>query len=133
METGTKLNAKLLAEQAKRVTNLFESDIHYICDDSSLITLSLEIHAPGDLVLPGGKYLSTQKLVREDDELDHMIEEFYDYAIAHSYVLSDPVILIERSYLSLFSTNDLHYELQALIEFDEKIERSNHDRSADNH
>ena len=133
MDTGTKLNAKLLAEQAKRVTNLFESDIHYICDDSSLITLYLETHAPGDLVLPGGKYLSTQKLVREDDELDHMIEEFYDYAIAHSYVLSGPVILIERSYLSLFSTNDLHYELQALIEFDEKIERSNHDRSADNH
>lgn len=126
MDSGTKLNAKLLAEQTKRVANLFESDIHYIydsSDDSSVITLYLETQAPGDMVLPGGEYLSTQRLAREDDELDDLIEQFYDYAAVHSYVISGPLILIERSYLSLFSSNDLHYELLAAIESDEKSEK----------
>ncbi|MDR0268659.1 MerR family transcriptional regulator [Paenibacillus sp.] len=118
MSPGTKLNAKILAEQTKHVTNLFESDIHYVSDDSSAITLYMEAQAPGDLALPGGEYLSTQRLVREDDELDHLIEQFCDYADAHSYVISGPVIIIERSYLSLFSSNEMHYELLALINSD---------------
>ncbi|OAB42135.1 MerR family transcriptional regulator [Paenibacillus glacialis] len=116
MNSNTKVNAKLLAEQAKRVPNLFESDIHYVYDRSSTITLCLETQGPGDFSLPGGNYLSMQSLIHEDDELEQMIEQLYDYAAAQSYTIAGPLILVERSYLSLFSKNGLHYELQFLIE-----------------
>lgn len=134
MDSHTKLNAKLLAEQAKRVPNLFESDIHYIYDGSNIITLCLETQEPSDFSLPEGNYLSMQSLIHEDDELEQMIKQLYDYAAAQSYSIAGPLILIERSYLSLFSKNELHYELQLLIESATKSERrNNHDCSTDNH
>lgn len=133
MDSHTKLHAKLLVEQAKCVPNLFESDIHYIYDGSSTITLCLETQGPGDFSLPRGNYLSMQSLIHEDDELEHMIEQLYDYAAAQSYTIAGPLILIERSYLSLFSKNELHYELQLLIESAAKSERrNNHDCSTNN-
>ncbi|MGG3508531.1 MerR family transcriptional regulator [Paenibacillus lautus] len=116
MDSNTELNAKLLTEQANRVPNLFESDIHFIYDGSSTVRLYIETQAPGDFSLPGGKYLSMQSLINEENELEHLIEQFYDYAAAQSYVISGPLILIEKSYLSLFSKNRLHYELQVLLE-----------------
>lgn len=132
MDSHTKLNAKLLAEQAKRVPNLFESDIHYIYDGSST-TLCLEAQEPGDISLPKGDYLSMQSLIQEDDELDQVIEQFYDYAAAQSYVTAGPLILTEKSYLSLFSNNKLHYELQVLIKSVANSEGGNdHDHDTDN-
>ncbi|MED1783820.1 MerR family transcriptional regulator [Brevibacillus fortis] len=125
MDSQTKLSAKLLAERAKSVPNLFESDIHYIEDGSSTITLYTETEAPRDFSLPSGKYLSTQRLINEDDELEQVIEQFYAYAAAQSYVIQEPLILIERSYLSLFNQSQLHYELQALIEPHTNSERGN--------
>ncbi|CAH1057383.1 MerR family transcriptional regulator [Paenibacillus pseudetheri] len=127
MDSHTKPNAKLLAEQAKHVPNLFESDIHYIYDDSSITILCLETqtHWPGDICLPEGNYLSIQSLVNDEEELEQMIEQLYDYAAAQSYTLAGPLFLIERSYLSLFSKNELHYELQILIESSANSEKGN--------
>lgn len=116
MDSHTKLHAKLLAEQGKRVPSLFESDIHYIHEGLSTITLCLESQGPGDFSLPAGNYLSMQGLIHDDDELEQMIEQLYDYATSQSYSIAGPLIIIERSYLSLFSKNELHYELQLLIE-----------------
>ncbi|KMZ40869.1 MULTISPECIES: MerR family transcriptional regulator [Bacillales] len=116
MSSQMTLTAKLLAEQAESVPNLFESDIHFIEHGSSTITLYTETESPGDFSLPCGNYLSTQRLVHEEDELDQLIEQFYSYAAAQSHVIQGPLILIERSYLSLFCQNQLHYELQAMIE-----------------
>ncbi|NTU18829.1 MerR family transcriptional regulator [Brevibacillus sp. HB1.2] len=125
MDSQITLNAKLLTEQAKSVPNLFESDLHFIEDNSSTITLYTETEAPGDFSLPSGNYLSTQRLIHEEDELEQVIEQFYSYAGAQSHVIQGPLILIERSYLSLFSQNQLHYELQALIEPTTHSERGN--------
>lgn len=115
MVTDAKLNAAKLVEQAKRIPNLFESDIHYLYDGSSTVTLCLETQAPGDFSLPAGEYLSIQTLVHEE-ELDQMVQQFYDYAAEKSYVLTGSLLLIEKSYLSVFSQSRLHYELQALFE-----------------
>ncbi|TCZ80828.1 MerR family transcriptional regulator [Paenibacillus albiflavus] len=123
MDSHTKLNATLLVGQAERVPNLFESDIHYLYE-SNTVTLYLETQATGDFSLPEGNYLSIQCLDNEDDELEHMIEQFYDYAAGQSYVIAGPLILIEKSYLSLFSQSKLHYELQALIEPTANSERN---------
>ncbi|MNN41959.1 hypothetical protein D3C81_1561080 [compost metagenome] len=114
LESHTRLNAALLAEQAGHIPNLFESDIHYLYDGSNTVTLYLETQAPGDVSLPQGEYLTLQCLVH-GEELEHRIEQFFDYAIEQSVPLMGPLVVIERSYLSLFSANKLHYELQALI------------------
>ncbi|MFD0713164.1 MerR family transcriptional regulator [Paenibacillus sp. GCM10027626] len=115
MDMTAKLTAKLLAEQPKRIPYLFESDVHHIFDGSDTIALCAETQAPGDISLPAGDYLCMQRLVEEEHELEPMMEEFCDYAVAQSYVITGPLILIEKSYLSLFSENKLHYELQAMI------------------
>ncbi|TDL53845.1 MerR family transcriptional regulator [Paenibacillus dendritiformis] len=130
MDVQEKVTAKLLADHTMRVPNLFESDIHYIYDGSSTIAISMEAQEPGDFSLPDGEYLSMQRLVHEDDELEQMIEQFYDYAAAQPYVITGPLILIERSYLSLFSNNELHYELQAFIEPAANSERGNRNLAA---
>jgi len=117
LDVHAKLTAKRLAEQTERIPNLFESDIHNIYEGSNFITLCLETDAmSSDFSLPEGDYLSMQCLIHEDDELEQVIGQFYDYAASQSYVVSGPLILIEKSYLSLFSNNQLHYELQVLIE-----------------
>lgn len=125
IDSSTKLNAKMLAEQAKHVPNLFESDIHYLYDGSSTVSLYLETQAPGDFSLPEGDYLSVQTLVNEDEELEYRIEQYYEYAAEQSYVIAGPLVLIEKSYLSLFSQSKLHYELQAMIEPVVNSERGN--------
>ncbi|PHD57831.1 MerR family transcriptional regulator [Bacillus toyonensis] len=116
MESGTKLDAKQLTKQAKCVSNLFETDIHYIYDGSSTIRLYTKTEAPSDFSLPEGNYLTMQCLINDENDLEHLIEQFYDHVSSQSYVTSGPIILIEKSYLSLFNNNKLHYELQALIE-----------------
>ncbi|USB35165.1 MerR family transcriptional regulator [Paenibacillus sp. YPG26] len=114
LDSSSKLNAALLAEKAGHIPNLFESDIHYLYDGTDTVTLYLEAQTPGDVSLPEGEYLTLQCLVHEE-ELEPRIEQFFDYAIEQSIPLTGPLIVTERSYLSLFSANKLHYELQALI------------------
>lgn len=116
MDFRTKLTAKRLADHTKRIPNLFEMDIHYIYDGSHINALCLEAQEPGDFCLPEGDYLSMQCSIQEEDELEQVIEQFYDYAAAQSYVISGPLVLIEKSYLSLFINHKLQYELQVLIE-----------------
>ncbi|MNN63857.1 hypothetical protein D3C81_1792650 [compost metagenome] len=82
-------------------------------DGSNTVTLYLETQAPGEVTLPEGEYLTRQCIVQEE-ELEHRIEQFFDYAAAQSIPLLGPLVVIERSYLSLFSPGMLHYELQAL-------------------
>ncbi len=114
LDSHTRLNAAVLAEQADHIPNLFESDIHYLYDGSDTVTLYLETEAPGDVALSEGEYLTRQCIIQEE-ELEHRIEQFFDYAAAQSIPLLGPLVVIERSYLSLFSPDMLHYELQALI------------------
>lgn len=113
LDSHTRLNAALLAEQAGHIPNLFESDIHYLYDGTDTVALYLETQAPADVSLPEGEYLSLQCLIHEE-ELEHRIEQFFDYANEQSIPLTGPLVVIERSYLSLFSANKLHYELQSL-------------------
>lgn len=113
LDSHARLNAAVLAEQANHIPNLFESDIHYLYDGSNAVTLYLETQAPGDVALPEGEYLTRQCIIQEE-ELEHQIEQFFDYATAQSIPLLGPLVVIERSYLSLFSPGMLHYELQAL-------------------
>lgn len=116
IEPHVRLQARRLTEQADRVPNLFESDIYYLHDGSGATILYIETQKPGDLCLPGGSYLTKQALVSEEAELDRLIGQFYNDAAAQSHMLTGPLVLVEKSYLSLFSSGKLHYELQALLD-----------------
>ncbi|MFC5404454.1 MerR family transcriptional regulator [Cohnella soli] len=115
MDPSANLGARQIVERARRVPHLFESDIHYVWDDSNRLTLYTETEAPGDLVMPEGEYLTLQRPADQDDEMDQMIEQFSNCAADQGYIIQGPMVLIEKSYLSLFSKHKLHYELQALI------------------
>ncbi|TVX93394.1 MerR family transcriptional regulator [Paenibacillus agilis] len=116
MDVSEQLTARHLAAQANRIPNLFEMDFHCIYDGSNTISLSLETKEPADHSLPQGNYLSMQTLINADDELEQAIEQLYAYAASQSFVTSGPLLLTEKSYLSLFSEQKLHYELQVCIE-----------------
>lgn len=115
LESHSQLSASLLAEQAAGIPNLFESDIYYVADEQDTVTLYLEVQAPGDLMLPGGEYLIWHCVIREE-ELEEQCNHFLTYAAAQAIKLAGPLVVVERSYLSLFAPGKLHYELKALIQ-----------------
>ncbi|KQN97750.1 helix-turn-helix domain-containing protein [Paenibacillus sp. Leaf72] len=112
----TKLHARLLSEQSDPVPDLFESDIYYVYEQSSTLKLCTETPEPSDLVLPSGDYLSAHFQVNDEEELEQRIEQLYGHAAAQAYVTEGPLIVIEKSYLSLFSHDKLHYELLIQVE-----------------
>ncbi|GGF90705.1 hypothetical protein GCM10010912_39780 [Paenibacillus albidus] len=117
IKSHTTLHARLLAEQAAPVPNLFELDIHYLYDSSDAITICLEAQQSSDFTLPAGEYLSSDFLIQQDHELDQRIEQFNEHAAVHAYALAEePLILIEKSYLSLFSHGKLHFEILKRIQ-----------------
>ncbi|MEK4849104.1 MerR family transcriptional regulator [Paenibacillus sp. FSL H7-0756] len=115
LDSHSQLSAALLAQQAAGIPDLFESDIYYVADEQEAVTLYLEMQAPGDLTLPAGDYLIRQCVIQEE-ELEEQCDHFLTYAAAQAIPLAGPLVVIERSYLSLFAPGKLHYELKALIQ-----------------
>ncbi|OKP97176.1 MerR family transcriptional regulator [Paenibacillus sp. P46E] len=108
------LQARQLAEYAKPALNLFEADIHYVYEGTGSAVLCTEVTEATetvDLVLAAGEYLCSPFQVSREDELAQQIVRFGEYAAEHAYISAGPLILIEKSYLSLFSQDKLHYEL----------------------
>lgn len=85
-----------ISELAK-LMNVLSHQIRYF------IALSTEAQALGDFSLPAGDYLSIQRLIQEDDELEQMIEAFCDYATTQSYVITGPLILADAGYRTAIS------------------------------
>ncbi len=105
------LEARQLAGQAGPGLNLFEADIHYVFEGEGPAVLCTEAAEGGSLLLPAGDYLSSQFLAADEDELEQRMEQFSSYAADRTLHLTGPLMLIEKSYLSLFSPDRLHYEL----------------------
>ncbi|WP_195570587.1 MerR family transcriptional regulator [Paenibacillus sp. 1001270B_150601_E10] len=115
LDAHEELHARRLAEQAESLPNLFESDIHYVWEGSGTTMLAIESQEPTEWCMPDGDYLSCHRQLHAEEQLEDVIQQFYDDAARTTYALSGPVILIEKSYLSLFSKNKLHYELLSFI------------------
>lgn len=110
------LTAAQLAEQVGGgLPDLFERDIHYLVEGENAVTLCLETEAACDVVLQAGEYL-TQQIVVEEDELDSSISQFYAYAQEQAIPIREPLVILEKSYLSLFAPGKLHYELRVLLQ-----------------
>ncbi|MGN7413049.1 MerR family transcriptional regulator [Paenibacillus sp. SAF-068] len=111
MEAKGSLHARLLTQQNENIPHLFETDIHYAYDETDTVGVYTPKEGANDLVLPGGKYLSRHVFVQIETELKDHINEFYAYAEHQGYPYHGPLIMVEKSYLSLFTPEKLYYEL----------------------
>ncbi|AIQ59933.1 MerR family transcriptional regulator [Paenibacillus borealis] len=118
MDSAAALDARTLVEQSAGVSHLFETDIHYVYDSTDTVSLYTAVERGGGTgrILPAGNYLSFKLQVKDESGLVKAIEQFCRHA-EHEYgELPGPLILIEKSYLSLFSQGMLHYEILLCIE-----------------
>lgn len=111
MEAQDYLQARQLTQHKGNIPNLFEADIHYAYDETDTVGIYTQKEGANDLVLPRGKYLSRHVYVQIEAELKEHINEFYAYAEHQGYPYHGPLIMVEKSYLSLFTPEKLHYEL----------------------
>lgn len=121
LEAQMTLIAGMLAEQKSVLEGLFEADIHYLYDGSGTVILYTAVKPgeEGHRILPAGEYLSYSVQAAGEGELEQHIEKFSHHAANEYRPVSAPLILIEKSYLSLFSRDKLHYELLLCINPDD--------------
>jgi len=111
MEAQGYLHARRLIQHNGNIPDLFEADIHYAYDETDTVGMYTQKEGVTDLVLPRGNYLSRHVFVHIETELKEHINEFYAYAEYQGYPYHGPLIMVEKSYLSLFTPEKLHYEL----------------------
>jgi len=112
----SELDARMLAQQRDTLPELLEADIHYLYEGNHCVLLCTEVHdMEGDMVLPAGKYLSYCFSIQDDEELEQHFNQFQAYADGNSLFLTGPRILVEKSYLSLFTQESIYYELLACV------------------
>ncbi|MBU3142887.1 MerR family transcriptional regulator [Clostridium sp. CF012] len=114
LEEQEKLNARNLYEKRIQLPNLFESDLHYLYDYNK-VAICFESSHTSDIMLEKGKYLIKNFLVTVDNDILEEIEKLQRYIIENQYSSSGEIIIIEKSYLSMFSNNKLFYQLQVKI------------------
>jgi DNA-binding transcriptional MerR regulator len=113
------MDVMLLAKQSPP-PDLFESDIYFVIEDNGKIAVCTESKTEGGLMLPESRYLCYPFLAEDEGEIELRIHGMLQYAELQSLALNGPIVLAEKSYLSLFSPDKLHYEL--MIEVQEKGE-----------
>lgn len=146
LQTGEVLTARKMLQLNPYPEDLFETDLYYIEQDNQLLlcyeqqdnqigdnisdsgimtnTISCEIYANNqhdtvsDLSLAAGSYLSAYVRITEEDELHLQIQQLEQYMDQQQLLPAGPLILIEKSYLSLFDNASLHYELQMPLSTD---------------
>ena len=115
----TELNARMLSEQRHTLPELFEADIHYIYEGGSRVKLCSQAQdSAGDIVLQAGEYLSYRFSIQGEEGLEQHTAQFQSFADRNELMLTMPRILVEKSYLSLFTQESIHYELLARIDRD---------------
>ncbi|PQP82250.1 transcriptional regulator [Paenibacillus sp. PCH8] len=115
LQAPASLSAQELVQNSNNssnVPNLFEADIHYVYSDSGIVGMyTREEEVLSDLMLPAGSYVSRTLWVQNEEQLTANIQDFYAYAEEMGYICSGPLIMVEKSYLSLFTPEQLYYEL----------------------
>ncbi|KGE16354.1 MerR family transcriptional regulator [Paenibacillus wynnii] len=108
------LNARNLYENRPKLPDLFEADLHYIYD-SNQINLCYEVTAPSDILLEKGNYLYKHLLVSSEQDIEDEFRQLEHYLMQHQDMEPGQIILLEKSYLSMFNNHKLHYEIQVRI------------------
>ncbi|WP_046215603.1 helix-turn-helix domain-containing protein [Paenibacillus wulumuqiensis] len=142
LQYGEALTARRMLQLNPYPEDLFETDLYYIQQEDQLLlcymdqqALAGHVHFPvqavsthtvhgkaGDqqadytaapsISLAGGSYLCAHIQITEEEELHRHIQQFEQHMQQQNLLPAGPLILIEKSYLSLFNNATLHYELQ---------------------
>ncbi len=115
LESNQELTARNLFEQRPAPPQLFENDLHYLSDSGQVKLYYETTSETGDYVLKEGNYLYRQFSATEDAKIEHEVQQLEHYATQHQYKCLSKIIVIEKSYLSLFDSNKLQYEIQVQI------------------
>ncbi|NEW09309.1 MerR family transcriptional regulator [Paenibacillus sp. SYP-B3998] len=108
------INARNLYEKRLKLPNLFESDLHYLYAYNR-ISICFESVRSADLKLEQGNYLIKNFIVTGDNDILEEIKKLQQYIQENQYSYAGEIIIIEKSYLSMFSNNSLLYEIQVKI------------------
>lgn len=117
IEQDESLTARSLYEKKPQPIHLFETDLHYLYDTEQ-VTLCFESTDLPDIILEKGSYLYKAFFVTDNQDIEREIAQFEHYLTQHHYTILGPLILLEKSYLSLFNNDKLHYEIQMNIKHD---------------
>ncbi|WP_405174332.1 MerR family transcriptional regulator [Paenibacillus sp. FSL H8-0261] len=117
IEQDESLTARSLYEKKPQPTHLFETDLHYLYDTEQVTLCFESTHLP-DIILEKGSYLYKAFFVTDNQDIEREIAQFEHYLTQHHYTILGPLILLEKSYLSLFNNDKLHYEIQINIKHD---------------
>jgi DNA-binding transcriptional MerR regulator len=118
IQTNETLHARALYQHRTDQPALFESDLHYLytSDHDHVAVCIPSSDAVSDSLVEKGLYLTKSFTVTSEENIAQEIHQLNEYAFQTAYVLVDPIILIEKSYLSMLGTDQLHYEIQVRIE-----------------
>ncbi|WP_442601429.1 MerR family transcriptional regulator [Paenibacillus sp. KN14-4R] len=114
LDIQEEIHARNLCEVKPPLSHLFETDLHYLYDTHQ-VTLCFEAAGSTEIMLEKGDYLYQQIEVTGDQEIEQAIHQFERYADEMRHAYLGPIIVVEKSYLSMFNTNKLHYEIQVRI------------------
>ena len=103
-----------LLYKSNKISNVYRNDFITLIDENNL-HISIESNNPRDYILKEGSYLSYQFLIKEEKELDSMIEHFFEYARKNKITLTGYLLEIENSDIAMFYNEKLSIELQMLI------------------
>lgn len=116
IQPNESLHARVLYQHRTDQPALFEIDLHYLYTLGQVAVCVPSSNATSDSFVEKGLYLTRSFTVTSEENIAQEIHHLKEYAFQATYVLVDPIILIEKSYLSMLGTDQLHYEIQARIE-----------------
>ncbi|RAJ03102.1 DNA-binding transcriptional MerR regulator [Paenibacillus pabuli] len=116
IQPNESLHARALYQHRTEQPALFETDFHYLYSSDQVAVCVPSSNAISDSFVEKGLYLTRSFTVTSEENIAQEIHHLNEHAFKAAYVLVDPIILIEKSYLSMLGTDQLHYEIQARIE-----------------
>lgn len=109
------INARNLYDKKVQLPNLFESDLHYLYEGDQVTMCFEAAMDSSDIILEKGNYLIKSFQVTEDHDIFEEIKKLQTYLYQHQYASIGQIVIIEKSYLSMFSNHSLLYEIQVKI------------------
>lgn len=114
------LTAGTLYEHRPAPSDLYEQDLHYLTG-GGVIRICYETMEPADYVLEEGDYLLKNFSVHREEEIEQEVLQLEQYIQEHGYTRQGQIVVIEKSYLSMFSNEQLHYQIQAKVGLSERV------------
>lgn len=111
---GASFDLHELFDSLKGELNLFETDLISIYDTSQM-RICIEDENASDVALVAGDYLCYDLLLEDDYQIAGAIAQLLNHARDNHIKVSGPIVVKERSVLSMCTNQAMHYHLQILI------------------